>query len=259
MTRFGIATVCLAGLLSVLASPAYALLAADDKFDSDTVGSFPSAWQHLSVGAGQELYVTNSISATPSLPNVFAIHYLTNTTDDIRRNFTAVPLTLDSARPLVINYDLRVDAVTANFSAGFQQSMGNTALGDAIQPMRMLSTVAGTWAFYDTGIRTNSLATGVWYNVRIDTWLTNATTGAALQDWYIDGELFYSLPFTVYSLGRTNINYLRFIPQGIAATGMEARFFLDNLSISVIPEPSTVLLIGVGGWVLWRARRRGRR
>jgi hypothetical protein len=243
----------LVAVLAVFVAPAFALFLVNDTFDSATVGTFPSGWTYATVGTGSH-YVTNSISGAPSLPNVFFNTYPDGTADLIRRSFTTVPISFDSQRPTTVSFDLRIDSITGG-SAGFIMALGNLANGNTANnlTMRLLTDTNGTWQVFNP-VAYRGQSTGVWYNIRLDIVQTNTATSSGYVQYYLDGTPFLSTNWTAFSGPRTNINYLSFLNGGPSSSV----WFLDNLTISVIPEPSTLLLVGVGGWLLWRVRGRGR-
>jgi hypothetical protein len=100
------------------------------------------------------------------------------------------------------------------------------------------------------------LQTGLWYNLQFQIHLTNSTTLAGYGEYLLDNTVFANEPFTL-TPSTTNINFFVVNDQRY----YDSVGYLDNVLFTdfvpdAISEPSAVPLLGGGGWLLWRARRR---
>lgn len=85
----------------------------------------------------------------------------------------------------------------------------------------------------------------------------------SVVDWYVDGLLLASVPTaTAGSLGGENILFTHFdinATVSAEATSLDLLFGLvDNVRVEVIPEPTTIALLSLGGLGLFLLRRRRR-
>src|SRR5262245_11509308 len=98
--------------------PAIGQVIFQDRFDTETVGSFPSTWTNAASGPNAQIYVTNNIPGTPSSPNVF--QFANNNTNESFTSIRQFPTySLNTVSNLVINYKLNIATLPGGGSLGF--------------------------------------------------------------------------------------------------------------------------------------------
>ena len=231
----------------------------NDTFDAATVGSTPAGWTFGDgfYGPSTSLrYVTNNISIPPSSPNVLQFDTPEGSYGgDAARAFASTSLITD--RPLDIGYSFRVDRLDHTYSG--YEFVVMTANGS--QEPFGISRLSGGPATYNftNPIQTPNYATGLstgdWHRFVLSIDLTNAASLTGFANWSLDNVLIRNEAFTLPSGFYTNIASVVLFDWAAGAGGGGELLYLDNLEISQeVPEPSTVLLLGAGVWLFWRAR-----
>jgi hypothetical protein len=225
-----------------------------DNFDSDTLGQLPSGWSGSRSGlptVNNNAFVTNNISK--SAPNSFKNTYTNAFSYDVTTSFPGVNL-VQFDQGLSYSLDLNVESIANNNSEGFRIGVDNNVHRlDAGSP-RILRE--GTvWSFFNQFNGQNFLSSGFnfnqWYNFRVDFSPISPTTGTAF--WYMDGTLINTEPYTKPDNTYTpNVHIFEILD----IPGNSATMYVDNVLIqAIIPEPSTVALLAVGGFVFFSRRR----
>lgn len=231
-----------------------------DRFDTDTVGTFPSTWTADTIGSSARIYVTNNIPGVPSSPNSFQVSNLsTNEHFAMHRSFSTY--SLNTVSQLVVNYSVNVTTIPQDGSLGFSIMPANSTAGEeTFAALRAYKgSAANTWAlqnYYD-GLVANNLSLSNWYKLRIeiDPSSTNAQNGVVR--WYLNDSFVHTENFIVPSITRTNLDsfivrdtFPTFIPHSVTT------FHLDNVYLfAEIPEPSALTLMVPAALLLGWLRR----
>lgn len=254
-----VATFGLVGFLSHSADAQYVFF---DRFDSETVGTFPSTWTSVISPTYGQMIVTNNLNA-PSTPNAFQVNNVSNEAFRADRSFSTV--SLNTSSQVVVGFSIRVDFLTNFNSAGAYIHLCNTSGSD--EPFaftRILGGGPGVWSLYNdyytvTGglaYPAQGMSTGVWYNFRweIDPSPTNAQTGQVR--WYLNNSLVNTANIFITGASDTNFNRLRIRDAGSPVMN----FSIDNVYMfTEVPEPSSLGLVVLAalslcGWSNLRRR-----
>jgi hypothetical protein len=257
--RFGFVAT-LAGLAFGYATSAQALVTntiLSHNFDSDTVGALPSGWS-FSTGSNSGVYVTNNVSS--SGPNSFRVPITDSTFYTVQTPFTAHNLANgDPDNRLSYSIDINVDFIDLNDSEGIRLRIWNGTSQIDVGTPRILRN--GTqWRFYNGLYTVNGGSAYIgnfnfdeWHNLRIVINPTTTTSGTA--DWYVDGVLLNTETYTGRSpvTQTSNLDVFDIFPVLDASDATDATVYFDNLLIqAILPEPSSVALLAVGGLMLVR-------
>jgi hypothetical protein len=259
----------------LIAMPAFGDFIINDTFETDTLGQFPANWTITPQGGvgtnGATIGVVTGVSSPPPGSQAFKLDlptsYPTNTEGwVINRPFT--PFSLSTAHPTDLGFDFRLDRID-NPAFGFGVELLTPLPLGAAEPfvnnggyIRVAGGPATYSIFTDASEGTtfaSGLSTGAWYNMTFSIHFTNDTGngGTGFTTWTLKDSLNNVVSttdraFTLPSGGYTNITSVQFTDFIPGAAGES--LFLDNVQISMIPEPSTMLLLDPGVWLLWRAR-----
>ena len=235
----------------------------EQNFDSDTVGQLPSGWTGLPT-VNNNAFVTNNVSQ--SAPNSLAIQITDSTLWTVAKSFPAVDLANgDPDNRLSYSLDINVDHIDHNNAEGINLRLFN-GVSQIEAGMPRILRFNSLWSLYngDVSINGGNAYNGPlggffnfnqWYNFRVVISPTSPTSGTA--DWYVDGSLINTETYSGRSTSQThNMNEfdIYYLNSDVNA-GTGALMYFDNLVIqSIVPEPSSVALLVVGGLILWRRR-----
>lgn len=238
-------------------------------FDSDNVGELPSGWTGLPV-VNDESFVTNNLSV--SAPNSFRVGILPDASVDTVTT-TFAPHDLSNGDPdnrLSYSLDINVDYIDSTGGEGITLRLWNGVSNLEVGRPRILVNPFNNakWTLYNpnTVLNSDSFLAGyhfagfdfdTWYNFRVVINPSSPSSGTAL--WYMDGVLINTETYSGRSpiIQTLNIDQFDLFHETDSNPATGASMYFDNFLIqSIIPEPSSVVLLVLGGWTLLRRRAR---
>lgn len=254
--KYPIAILTLLFALPVLPLSAFDIPFSTD-FESDTIGQQPAgfsllgdtdvAGNSLNVAAQESVFADGPGSASVGGPGSQSLHWLDTNTTDSNPDIIVFDLNTGITQDVVIRFDF-VNITGNNLRFQLKDDTGTRGI-------RLDLDNGGNIKNIGTGDTLEFTGTGLtkWHAIEITTNLANSTYKLYMErDGRNTTKTFEALPFE-NAIG--NIATWEFVD---FATGSASEYYIDNLSVTVIPEPSAyALMFGALslGVVLLRRRR----
>ena len=239
-------SLCWIGLFAISAS---AQILFDTDFESDTIGQEPAgfallgdtgfAGNSLNVIAAESVFADGPGSASTGGPGSKALEWLDTNTTDSNPDIVVFDLATGSAQDLIIRFDF-VNIAGNNLRFHLEDDAGTRAIRlDLDNGGRILNNGTGaTLEFTGEGLTR-------WHAIEITTNLANNTYTLFMERDGRDATLTFSnLPF---ANPVTNIGLMEFVD--FSGSSNTSQYYLDNISVTTVPEPSAYALM-LGGLVL---------
>ncbi|KKM78494.1 hypothetical protein LCGC14_1359420 [marine sediment metagenome] len=228
-------------ITTLLAVSYCSLLAAqfEDDFENDAVGAFPSSWTNFHDNADAEI-----IDDATDPGAVFAGD------NSLRVTFnggygSGIQTSFDAVTEGVLSFRCRVDSASDDLHLMGLFSYADTEAPGSQLAVVVASPAGGTWHYAVAGYHTTvPLVFGVYrrFDLHFDTDESTATL-------YIDGAL---TDVGTVSMEDTDAGVTTLRSNDDTGPGT-AEWYLDE--VSVVPEPTTLLMLALGGLALIRRRR----
>lgn len=231
-------------VLSAVASHAATLL--QDNFNSGTAGNpIPAPW--TTAGTGTSLYSATSITGLSA--NVTN----TNAGGTVNQYFfnraLSSPFSLASNETLSMTFS--VSPAQTNFQTTLRLADNSGFVPVAINFLNtaQIAVTSGAGLSFFSGTYT----AGSWYDITVTLYAATDTFDVAIVN-HATGTNF-GTPKTGLAVGSTN-TITQFSTFAISNNSSNADFFLDNLLVASVPEPSAAscVVLGVAG-LAWRGRK----
>jgi hypothetical protein len=249
---------CAALTVSLVSSvPAVAVTLFSDNFESGVSGSnwaLVNAGQSLLDGdtGGHHLGNESAKQVNAFTNGVSDVYYMKTTTTALPTAGTIAPGTVEIAKVQFWDENIRSEQSGDNSLdiRGALMLAGDHAATDFYQ-LGVNSSVSVNDYFWRTAAQ-GSFDTGIartqgWHELRID---ALPYTGANDVKFYIDGVL--AATGNRRAAGPVDMNEIRL---GISIRTPDSPFWFDNVSLDMVPEPTSVLLFGTGCFALAGGRR----